>query len=124
MIGKFTSSPEFNAHREGVTAADVSLPTKAAAGVNARGFRWALIDVVKASGTITDLDLQIYFWSEAADAFVPSNDSAHTVTNLTDSIRFAVPVYGQVFWVNVDALTGTSPEVEIHVAGYGEPSAF
>lgn len=124
MIGTFTSTPEFNLHRQKVTAVDASVPTQQSAGVNAKGFRWAVIEVVLKSGTLTNLNLQVMFWSAAAGAFIPCTNTDLQVTGLSGSIRWTVPVMGGIFWVKVDAIAGTGPELEFHVAGYGEPSAF
>lgn len=124
MIGTFTSTPDFNQHRTGVAAVDATTPTDRKVGVNAKGFRWAVIDVMLESGTLANLDIQVVLWSEASGKFVPAVNSDFKVTGITTATQLVIPVYGCTFWVKVDALTGTSPKIGFSCAGYGEPSAF
>lgn len=114
--------PTFSPHRLGLLAADGAVSTKKAEGCNAKGFRWAILDFVL-ENTVTDLDIIVMFWSDAADSFVVSNDSQHTITNKTASYRAVVPVYGQTFWVRVTAFAGTNEVVSVYVAGFSEPAA-
>lgn len=124
MIGAFTSTPEFNEHRTGVSGADATPPIQSSKGVNAKGYRWAVIDVVLESGALTNLDFQVMLWSAASGKFVPAVNTDFQVTGVGAPTQLVIPVYGSIFWVKVDALTGTAPVVGFHVAGFGEPSAF
>jgi hypothetical protein len=119
-----SSAPDFNTHRTGVNGVDGAAPTTKANGVNAKGFRWAVVDVVLESGVLTNLDFQVYLWSEATGSFVPVVNTDFQVTGIGEATQLVIPVYGGVFWVGVDALTGTAPVIGFNVAGYGEPSAF
>lgn len=124
MIGTFASTPDFNQHRTGVNAVDAVAPTDQKVGVNAKGFRWAVIDVVLESGSLTNLDFQVLLWSAASGKFVPAVNTDFQVAGIGAATQLVIPVYGSVFWLKVDALTGTIPVIGFYVAGYGEPSAF
>lgn len=110
------TAPRWTPHRIDLTAADGAATTKKAEGVNAEGFSNIAVDVSKVDGPITDLDVEVLFWSEISEKFV-SEDAQITKTNHTDSFQFVFDSMGRIFWVMVTALTGTTPKVSVYVSG-------
>ena len=109
-------APRWTPHRLDISAADGAVTTKKADGVNAEGFSNVSVDVSKISGTITDLDVEVLFWSEISEKFV-SEDAKVTKENHTDSFQFIFDSMGRIFWVMITALAGTDPVVGVYVTG-------
>lgn len=115
-VNDLSIAPQFAPHRTGLSAADGSNSDKKAEGVNCEGFNDIAVDVVKVSGTITDLDVEVLFWSETTGAFV-SQDAQITKADHTTGFQFVFESQGRIFWVKITTLTGTTPVVSIYVAG-------
>jgi hypothetical protein len=120
---RIQTSPEFSSHRQDLAAADGAVPTQASAGINARDYEYAVISIDKTTGTITDLDVSVYFWDDVAGKFIVSKDADAVHTDITDSTQFTLKVLGRIFWVRVVSLTGTGPKIDINVAGWSVVSS-
>jgi hypothetical protein len=101
---QLAQSPDFSLHREAVAAVDSSNPTDPALGVDARGFREAVVNVTFSWG-ISSCDLEVLFWNERAGAFV-SASPAVTFASVTANKAVAFEAKGRRFFVKVTALTG------------------
>lgn len=109
-------APVWSPHRLGLTTADGAVSTKKAEGVNSEAFNDIAVDVVLQSGSLTDLDVAVLFWSDAAGKFVVESPSITNINNTT-GFQFTFQSTGRIFWIQVTSLTGTNPVVDIYVTG-------
>lgn len=107
-------SPNFSHHRRNVTAADTITNVPKSHGAVMEGYSQILIHVVPGSGT--NLSVQVYVWSEAADTFIRTNGIT-TKSGLGNGVPYAFnfAARGQIIFV---ALTGTiNDPCNVWVAG-------
>lgn len=111
---------ELNPHRAGITAVDVAAPIKKMAGFSTRGYNGAIVEAHVAQGAISAVELDVYVWSEASNAYVLEL----TLDALTGAApaQWVVPnTGGRWVWIFVKTLTGTgTPKLDINVGPLGK----
>ena len=95
------------AHRTAITAADATDPTSG--GIDCGEYTEARFDIVKNSGTVTALEVQLLFWNSKQAAFM--RGSKLTVDELPKAI--VTDVRGATVFLKVTTLTGSSPNISI-----------
>ena len=96
-------------HRTGITAVDTVDPPTVASGVNCRDYMQCRFDIVKNSGTVTTLEVQILFWNSKQGAFM--RGSKLEVDELPKAI--VTDVRGAIVFLKVTKLEGTTPNISI-----------
>lgn len=106
-------APEYAPHRREVAAID-SAPENKNLGVVAAPYQFVNLDVKVPNGT--SVDLEIYFWSDLEEKFVPTSPSLGW-NGLSASTSLTFDARGRRFFVMVTDFAGTDP-VSINVSGY------
>ena len=109
-------APQYGHHRVNVAAADVIANVPRGRGINMGAYRLANIQVLQTTGS-GNPTVNVFFWSEAADAWVRTH-TALTLAALGAGVSWEATVEcnGRIMFV---ALTGTlTGGVNVHVSGY------
>lgn len=104
-------------HRDAVASADSAPPAQGkASGMNMAGYEEAIIEVIPIAGTGNPA-VAIYWWSEAAGAWIADHTPiAYAAFGAGDPWTVVVPVKHRRMFV---ALTGTlTGGVDVYVAGH------
>lgn len=106
-------------HRETVEAADAAPPTDVKAhGMNMLGYEEAVIEVIPLGAT-ANAALSVYWWSEAASAWI-QDQTLLTFAAVGANIPWTaiIPARGRRMFVAVTAGVSASNGVDIRVAGH------
>lgn len=114
---------EFNPHRKGVAATSSAAVTNRKLGVNARGFDEAIIDAKLVSGSLTTAVFEVMYWSDQGAAFVLAAPTEEVTFSGTGPLLQArINARGRTFFLRCKTLTGTSPVLDLDVAGVADGS--
>lgn len=109
------NAPKYAHHREGVSAVDVLANYTKKHGMAMDTYEWAHIQVRPQGGA--DPSVRVYWWSEAATAWVVDKDLPVVAGEGADTpYEFTVPCRGRRMFVAVTAIAAGTADV--HVAGF------
>jgi hypothetical protein len=113
-------APDFNPHRKAVGATSAADVTTKKSGVNSHGFEEALVDAKLVSGSLTTAVFEVMYWSDASAKFVLGMPTEEITFSAAGQAKVACR--GRVFYLRCKTLTGTSPVLDLAVAGVADGS--
>ena len=113
---------EFNPHRRTVNATSSAAVTNRKLGVNARGFDEAIVDVKLVSGSLTTAVFEVMYWSDQSSAFQLAAPTEEITFSGSEVHQARINCRGRTFFLRCKTLTGTSPVLNVDVAGVADGS--
>ena len=108
-------APDYALHREGCDAPDVVANLKRGDGINMSHYHTALVQVFPSA--LCNPNVAVYFWSEAADAFIEDHTGiSYAGKGAGIAYEFSVDARGRIMVVVVTACAAGT--VSVAVSGF------